>query len=66
MNRLLCKLTGGHRYADANLRVYENSMLRKMCFCNRCVKCNKEKSWSVTYDRLFNQYELYLLGLDEN
>lgn len=42
MNRLCCFLTGGHRYADSNLRVLEDWKTDGIVYCNYCVKCGKQ------------------------
>lgn len=65
MNEILCKLTGGHRYRDKDLKVFEDNYGRRMIFCNICEKCGKKREWSVPYNKLFNERELDLLGLKE-
>lgn len=42
MNRLLCFLTGGHRYADKNLTAGQSEDPDFIVLRNRCVKCGKE------------------------
>lgn len=39
MKRFLCWLTGGHRYADKNLRTYYSQETNETLFFNHCVKC---------------------------
>ena len=40
MNRLFCKLTGGHRYADANIRTQTMpDDWRIVEISNPCIKC---------------------------
>lgn len=40
MNRLFCKLTGGHRYSDANIRTQTMPDDRNIVeITNPCVKC---------------------------
>lgn len=42
MNRLLCFVTGGHRYADKNLiSCPSNHKLFHTTLHNECVKCGK-------------------------
>ena len=41
MNRLLCFLSGGHQYADINLRVSTDELRDTATFTNTCVKCGK-------------------------
>lgn len=47
MNKLLCRLTGGHKYRDENLRTVYIQRKDKYVFTNYCVKCNEIHSWSV-------------------
>jgi hypothetical protein len=42
--RFWCWLTGGHTYADINLRTERFPEHRVTCFCNKCLKCGK---WDV-------------------
>ena len=42
MSRLLCFLTGGHRYADKNLVSYQHPNPDFVTLHNECVKCGKE------------------------
>ena len=40
MNKIFCFLTGGHRYADINLKVRYDQVHRGYHISNNCVKCN--------------------------
>lgn len=42
MNRLLCFLTGGHRYADKNIVAYQHPNPDFVTLHNECVKCGKQ------------------------
>jgi hypothetical protein len=39
MNSFFCWLTGGHRYADKNLKTYYSPDTRESTVFNHCVKC---------------------------
>lgn len=41
MNKLMCILTGGHRYADKNIIVYQHPNPDYVRLHNECVKCGK-------------------------
>ena len=41
MNKLICLLTGGHRYEDKNLVSYQNLNPDYVTLENKCVKCGK-------------------------
>lgn len=41
MNRLLCFLTGGHRFADTGLETKQQNNPDWYTFCNECIKCGK-------------------------
>ena len=41
MNRLICFLTGGHRYADGNITTHPNRKKGYMTLKNYCIKCGK-------------------------
>ena len=47
MHKLLCRLTGGHKYRDENLRSVYNPRKDKYTFTNYCVKCDDTHVWSV-------------------
>lgn len=42
MNKLMCFLTGGHRYADKNIITYQHLNPDYVTIHNECVKCGKE------------------------
>ena len=42
MKKLLCFLTGGHRYADKNIIAYQHPNPDYVTLHNECVKCGKE------------------------
>lgn len=42
MNKLVCFLTGGHRYADKNIIAYQHLNPDYVTLHNECVKCGKE------------------------
>ena len=39
MNKFFCKLSGGHRYADANTIVKYDPISRNIFIANHCIKC---------------------------
>ena len=41
MNRLLCYLTGGHRFADIGLEAEQQKNPDWYTFRNKCIKCGK-------------------------
>ncbi len=41
MNKLMCILTGGHRYEDKNIIVYQHPNPDFVMLHNECVKCGK-------------------------
>lgn len=63
MNKLFCKITGGHRYSDSNLRVEENIKNKTYCFSNWCTKCGEFYSYSIPFGDLFTRSEQELIGL---
>ena len=42
MNRLLCFITGGHRYEDKNIISYQHPHPDYVTLNNKCIKCGKE------------------------
>ena len=46
-SRLLCCVTGGHRYADIYLHTFYDCCENRYSFSNRCVKCGAVNRWSV-------------------
>lgn len=51
--RILCWLTGGHRYADANLTSVSMPENDATCFINHCVKCGKRTVYAVKNSALY-------------
>lgn len=47
MNRLLCFLTGGHRYADTGLKPKPCNNPNYMTYYNECIKCGKTTQFDV-------------------
>ena len=66
MKKILCKLTGGHRYSDENIRTYEDKVFREILVKNWCCKCGEERTYRIPFDRLFTQSELEIMGLVES
>ena len=52
MKELFCKLTGGHKYADSNLRVEEDLKTRKFIVTNWCSKCHKRYSYKISWEEI--------------
>lgn len=51
--KILCWLTGGHRYADMNLTSVSMPEHDATCFINHCVKCGKRNVYAVKNSALF-------------
>lgn len=60
MNRLCCFLTGGHRYSDLNLQVYD-SLSHKVVFINTCDKCGKKYEVELDEDHIYSNIR-YMKG----
>ena len=58
LQRIKCWLTGGHTFADSNLKTEHFPQNRVTCFCNKCVKCGKWKVYAVKDDALFSAYPM--------
>lgn len=56
MNRILCFLTGGHKYRDENLqsRLEGDSWIAN----NRCIKCGKPYEVQLPVSKILRGYEL--------
>ena len=52
MNRLLCFITGGHRYSDANVQSTKQHRDNTVVLKNYCIKCGKIVSVSVDIDKI--------------
>ena len=58
MKRLLCKLTGGHRYADANMVITEiNHYTDTVKIRNYCVKCDRPYEVQFSYSCMFGRVD---------
>jgi alpha-galactosidase/6-phospho-beta-glucosidase family protein len=55
MNKLLCFLSGGHRFKDSNLKLYEIPFERRMAVQQFCTKCGEEVCISIPFDVLFDK-----------
>lgn len=56
MNRILCFLTGGHKYKDANLQTrFEGD---NWIANNRCMKCGKLYEVQLSVNEILRGYEL--------
>ena len=55
MNKVLCWLTGGHRYADMNLESSYNPYTGQSILANRCVKCGKEITVTINVDEIIKR-----------
>lgn len=51
--RLKCWLTGGHTFADSNLKSEHSPSFRVTFFYNKCLKCGKHKVFAVNDDALY-------------
>ena len=47
MNRVMCFLTGGHRYHDKNMTTSQGSRFGWVRLTNHCVKCGKVCSFEI-------------------
>ena len=52
MREFLCWLTGGHRYADKNLKTLYHTDTRKTLLWNYCVKCGIAYIFTINTDEL--------------
>lgn len=50
MNRLICFLTGGHRYADENITTHPNRKKGYITLSNYCIKCGKTNHFQMNID----------------
>ena len=55
MNKLLCFLSGGHRYKDETLRVFDIPFERRIAVQQFCCKCGEENCISIPYDMWFKE-----------
>ena len=52
VRRLLCWITGGHKYADKNLRTLYDQEDRKSLMWNYCVKCGIAYLFKINTDEI--------------
>lgn len=52
MRKLICKLTGGHRYSDVNLQVHSDKTRHVFRIRNRCLKCGEAVEWEVPEEKV--------------
>lgn len=48
----LCWITGGHKYADKNLKTYYNPNTRQSSMWNYCVKCGTAYLFKINTDEI--------------
>lgn len=55
MNKIMCFLTGGHRYKASNLQsnIDDTYIVH---FTNFCVKCGKEYTYTIPYLNLVGDF----------
>ena len=53
LRRLWCRITGGHQFADSNLRTVPVPEYGVTCFCNKCLKCGEWKAYAVEDKALY-------------
>lgn len=53
LKKLWCWLTGGHTYADINLRTHHIPEKKVTCFVQTCLKCGKVQVYAVKDEALF-------------
>lgn len=54
MNRLLCFLTGGHRYVDTGLKCQQQSNPNWFTYRNECIKCGKVTEFELNVGAILN------------
>ena len=52
MNKLMCFLTGGHRYSDANVVSTYQEHSKTVLLKNRCVKCGAIITAEIDTDKI--------------
>lgn len=52
LRELLCWLTGGHKYADSNLRTMYSPETRESLMWNYCVKCGIAHLFKINTDEI--------------
>lgn len=50
MNKLMCFLTGGHRFEDKNIITYQHPNPSYITLHNECIKCGKEIEFDMNVD----------------
>ena len=54
MNKILCKITGGHKYEDKNLTVKEHERHPGIYgYSNYCIKCGEKYTHYISYKDLY-------------
>jgi hypothetical protein len=49
MNKLMCFLTGGHKFEDKNINSYRHQNPNFITIHNKCIKCGKEFEFEFNY-----------------
>lgn len=57
MNRLLCKLSGGHRYSAKDTVVWHDRVNREFHIEEYCTKCGKMETFTVPFDVIFEDID---------
>lgn len=55
MNKIMCFLTGGHRYKASNLQSHIDDTYI-VHFTNFCVKCGKKYTCTIPYVNLLSDF----------
>lgn len=55
MNKIMCFLTGGHRYKASNLQSHIDDTYI-VHFTNFCVKCGKKYTYTIPYVNLLGDF----------
>ena len=55
MNKVICWLTGGHRYSAMNLKSSYNHYTGQSILANRCVKCGKKITVTIDVDEIIKK-----------
>ena len=55
MNKVGCFLSGGHRYADIDWVMTEDTKNCQVVFTNHCVKCGKPVEVRVSREDIFSK-----------
>lgn len=52
MNKFFCWFTGGHKYADSNLKSERSPDSNEIWLYNRCIKCGALSVFLLDIDRI--------------